>query len=386
VQSADILTIFKAIFLKINDMLDKLLQYTLGHTNGNAAKARGSFKIVDGELIEIEKSTPAHKDNAGNPSRRKTDRGDPDASDSSQKSTEDESGHSGKQKTLQNAPESQNDDPDVHTTEPYKINASKGRPHALSGFFLTLRSAGRSKRTIEGYKSDLRSWERYVMGNKISSVYNLKVKDIEAEIAYKDINTARRHIAALKTLAKWHLRNGHPALHIELEKLMLPKGKSRIPKAKEAKEFIEIREQAKELTRQGNRRGIWLGLMLNCGLRISEIQTAVPGADWVQVRGKGDKERRIPCPPWLVKAMIDSPGSGRKGYMKKRQIIDRELRTLGHTHFHSLRHTYATILLHRGMLLDEIQKLLGHSSISTTQIYAQTKLPEGVNELLENDD
>lgn len=367
-------------------MLDKLLQYALGHENGQVAKTGKSFKIVDGELIEIEKSTPAHKDNAGNPSRRKTDRGDPDAPGSSQKSTADKSGHSGKQKTLQNAPESQNDDPDVHITEPYKINASKGRPHALSGFFLTLRSAGRSKRTIEGYKSDIRSWERYVMGNKISSVYNLKVKDIEAAIAYKDINTARRHIAALKTLAKWHLRNGHPALHIELEKLILPKGKSRIPKAKEAKEFIEIREQAKELTRQGNRRGIWLGLMLNCGLRISEIRTAVPGADWVQVRGKGDKERRIPCPPWLVKAMIDSPGSGRKGYMKKRQIIDRELRKLGHTHFHSLRHTYATILLHRGMLLDEIQKLLGHSSISTTQIYAQTKLPEGVNELLENDD
>jgi len=94
-------------------MLEKLLQYTLGHTNGNAAKARGSFKIVDGELIEIEKSPPAHNDNTGNPSSRKTDRRGPDAPDSSQKSTADKSGHSGKQKTLQNAPESQNDDPDV---------------------------------------------------------------------------------------------------------------------------------------------------------------------------------------------------------------------------------------------------------------------------------
>lgn len=366
-------------------MIKKLLQYTLGQQNGQTGKPGGSFKIVDGELIVIEKSEPALQDNAGNPSGKKKARGDPDAPGSSKNPDAETSGLSGKQKTPQNAPETPIDDLDVHTPGPYKINASKGRPHALSGFFLTLRSAGRSKRTIEGYTSDLRSWARYVKGNKLSSVYNLKVKDIEAAIAYKDINTSRRHIAALKTLAKWHLRNGHPVLHIELEKLILPKGKSRIPKAKEAADFIKIREQAKELARQGDRRGIWLGLMLNCGLRISEIQTAVPGADWVQVRGKGDKERRIPCPPWLVKAMIDNPGSGRKGYMKKRQIIDRELRKLGHTHFHSLRHTYATILLHRGMSLDEIQKLLGHSSIVTTQIYAQTKLPEGVIELLEND-
>lgn len=367
-------------------MIKKLLQYTLGQQNGQPAKPGGAFKIVDGELIEIEKSKLAPRDNAENPPRKKTSPADPDAPGPSKKPAAEKSGQSGKQKKPQNAPDTQNDGIDVYTPEPYKLNASKGRPHALSGFFLTLRSSGRSKRTIEGYKSDLRGWERYVIENKKSSVYSLKIKDIEAAIAYKDVNTSRRHIAALKTLAKWHLRNGHPALHIELEKLIMPKGKSRIPKAKEATAFSEIREQAKDLARQGDRRGLWLGLMLNCGLRISEIQTAVPGADWVQVRGKGDKERRIPCPPWLVKAMIDSPGSGRKGYMKKRQIIDRELRKLGHTHFHSLRHTYATILLHRGMSLDEIQKLLGHSSIVTTQIYAQTKLPEGVIELLEHND
>jgi site-specific recombinase XerD len=367
-------------------MIKKLLQYTLGHhSKEQTTKSADSFKIIDGELIEIEESKPALQDNAGKPSGKKTVPGDPDVSGSSKKTEAQKPGQSRKQKKPQNASDTHNEGKDVHTTGPYKVNASKGRPYALSGFYLTLRSAGRSKRTIEGYASDIRGWERYVIENKITSVYSLKVKNIEAAIAYNDVNTARRHIAALKALAKWHLRNGHPALHIECEKLIMPRGKSRIPHAKEAKEFSTIREQSKKLSAEGDRRGIWLGLMLNCGLRISEIQTAVPGADWVQVRGKGDKERRIPCPPWLVKSMIDSPGTGRKGYMKKRQIIDRELRKLGHTHFHSLRHTYATILLHRGMLLDEIQKLLGHSSISTTQIYAQTKLPEGVIELLEND-
>ena len=189
----------------------------------------------------------------------------------------------------------------------------------------------------------------------------------------------------MKQLAKWYLRDGYPSLHLELQKLIMGRGKARIPHAKSEEEYIKAREEAKGLCKEGDRRGIWLGLKLVCGLRISEIQTAVPGKDWVQVRGKGGKERRIPCPPWLISAMVKSPGLSRGGYMKKRQIIDRELRKIGYPHAHSLRHTYATILLHRGLSLDEIQKLLGHASISTTQIYAKTKLPEGVNELLEAD-
>ncbi len=52
---------------------------------------------------------------------------------------------------------------------------------------------------------------------------------------------------------------------------------------------------------------------------------------------------------------------------------------------HSLRPTYATILLERGVKIDEIQVLLGHASISTTQVYARTQIPEGINEILSAD-
>ena len=70
-------------------------------------------------------------------------------------------------------------------------------------------------------------------------------------------------------------------------------------------------------------------------------------------------------------------------YRKKRQIVDKHQRAIGFTHVHTLRHTYATTLLQRGVKIEEIQKLLGHSSIATTQTYAAAQLPENVVEVLE---
>ena len=358
-------------------MIRRLLQYTLAHLSKTPDSKADPVEIVDGIIISA--TTEIVADGSGSSGAAKT--GDPPKVPASIASS---SKH--KETALPNAPGSPNADEDDITPGPESVEQKRGRPPALDGFFLTLKAAGRSERTLKGYASDLRFWRRISVKSG-KPLYKLSIKDIEGAIAGLDINTARRHIAALKGLAKWYLRDGHPVLFIELQKLMMGKGKARIPRAKSSAEYITIRDRAKKLVQENDRRGIWVGLMIVCGLRISEIQTAVPGKDWVQLRGKGDKERRVPCPPWLITAMARSPGLGWKGYMKKRQVIDKNLRKLDYSynHFHSLRHTYATILLHRGVALEEIQKLLGHSSIATTQIYAKTKMPEGINEILEKD-
>lgn len=259
---------------------------------------------------------------------------------------------------------------------------SKGRTRKIDGFYLTLKAAGKAKRTIENYRSDLRIWQK-VAEKKRTSLYNLKLKDIEEAIAGKDINTVKRHVSSLKQLAKWYLRDGFPLLHIECEKIMLGRGKARIPKAKSDEEFVRIREEAKELISVGKREGIWLGLFIMCGLRISEIETVVPGKDFITVIGKGNKERKVPAPKWILQAMKEFKAEGKGGYKKKKAIIDRYLRKMGYTNLHSLRHTFATVLLHEDVPLQEIQLLLGHSSISTTQIYAKTKINKEVTNVLE---
>jgi len=263
-----------------------------------------------------------------------------------------------------------------------KIKLKQGRPKKIDGFFLFLKSAGRSKNTVRGYKSDLRYWKG-IAKSKNKTIYSLSLEDIEEANAGEDINTVKRRISALKQLAKWYLRDDFPKLHIELQKVVLGKGKQRIPKAKSEEEFIKIREEAKALIAKGKREGIWLALMLMCGLRISEIQTVELGEDFITVIGKGNKERRVPAPKWLLKALRRFKAEGRGGYKQRKTVVDRYLRDLGYDHFHSLRHTFASILLDRGLALDEIQVLLGHASISTTQIYAQTKVNQEAVKVLE---
>jgi integrase/recombinase XerC len=156
-------------------------------------------------------------------------------------------------------------------------------------------------------------------------------------------------------------------------------------------------------TRAGEERASWvlardaavLALLYGCGLRISEA-LGLTGADLVatsdsalRVTGKGGKTRLVPVLPVVVEAIteykrlcpyhLDAEGPlfrGAKGGPLNPAIIQREMRRLRSALNlpdtatpHALRHSFATHLLGRGGDLRTIQKLLGHASLSTTQIY-----------------
>lgn len=245
-------------------------------------------------------------------------------------------------------------------------------------YFEYLDSLQKSKNTIETYKYGYEYWRK----STAKKLEHLKEDDIKTIIVKLDKNTAKNRICCLQNYAKFCLKNGNEKLFLELQKLDRIGSKKRIPKHKSRENFIELTAKAKDLINQKNRCGLWIAFMLNCGLRISEIEHAQRGSDYIQVVGKGDKERRVPAPSYLLHAM-QHIGQGRGGWRKNRTIISRELRKLNINHPHSLRHTYATMLLREGLTIQQIQQLLGHESIATTQIYARTQLPENVVKTLE---
>ena len=148
------------------------------------------------------------------------------------------------------------------------------------------------------------------------------------------------------------------------------------------------------MTETRRRYELLFGLLLNSGLRISEalalkasdVRLVAGTAQSVRVIGKGNKERLVPLPEafgavlgfWLkdrargddvfARALGQKPVSAQaaRAYLRgmlKKAGIDKKISP------HKLRHTYATHLLDAGAELVDIQALLGHESVATTQIY-----------------
>jgi site-specific recombinase XerD len=262
--------------------------------------------------------------------------------------------------------------------------AKKGRLPKIERFWDHLDVAGRGKRTIQEYKYEWKWWEAEALKKK-RTVYSLRVKDIEEILKGLNPSTNRRKIAFLRTLSKWYLREGHPLLHTEIWKITSPKIPKSLPKDKGTEDFERLREKAKKLISDKDRIGIWIALKLVCGLRISEIQTAkASGKGFIQVMGKGQKERLVPAPDWIIKGMKKIPADGRGGWRKERKLIWYHLAKIDLKNPHSLRHTCASELLRRDMKIEEIKEFLGHENIATTNIYARSVVPTRAAELLDS--
>jgi site-specific recombinase XerD len=206
---------------------------------------------------------------------------------------------------------------------------------------------------------------------------------MEAILKGKDPSTTRRKIAFLRTLSKWYLREGYPRLHEETWKITLPRLPKRLPKDLGAEEFEKLREKAKKLISEKDRAGLWIALKLMCGLRISEIQTAKAKGEFIQVSGKGRKERLVPAPSWILAGMKKIHQSGKDGWRQDRFLIWYHLSKMGLRNPHSLRHTCASQLMRKGLKIEEIKEFLGHENIATTNIYARAVVPDRAVKLLD---
>lgn len=269
-------------------------------------------------------------------------------------------------------------DPIEEESEETPPQVTKGRLPHTDKYWTTLKTAGRGKRTIQEYQYEYKWWISQAK-RKGKMLYYLKIEDIESLLEPLQANTLRRKIAFLKGLGKWYLRAGKNKLHIELSKFVNPKIHKRLPADLGEEKFEELQLKAIELCKKKERVGIWLGLMLTCGLRISEIKTVKVLGNSITVIGKGDKERKLPVLLWLLKALKSTKKSGAGGWAKSRTLIYTEIKKRFEIKPHSLRHTFASQLLRESVSIEQVKELLGHENVATTNIYAKIDInPDSV--------
>ncbi|MEN3931561.1 tyrosine recombinase XerC [Microvirga sp. W0021] len=268
-----------------------------------------------------------------------------------------------------------------------------------------------SPKTIEAYARDLRQFLGFLcahLGEEITieGFINLKPLDIRAFLADRrkgDIQSRSimRQLAALRSFARFAEREGH-GIASAFSAISSPKTPQNLPRPlapQTAKAMTETELRAGEEREQWilARDAAVLSLLYGSGLRISEAlqikrQDAPIGKiDTITVIGKGGKTRSVPVIPTVQKAIESylescpytlSPTGplfvgARGGALSPRIIqlaVQRMRGALGLPESatpHALRHSFATHLLSRGGDLRGIQELLGHASLSTTQLYTK---------------
>jgi len=271
---------------------------------------------------------------------------------------------------------------------------------------------GHADTTCYNYNSDLNIWIAWLTEEELDW-RKCKPTDVEHFVSYLSKNNTGAHavarkISCLSTFYKWAKRRDH----VQDDPIYLidkPKRPSRIPVWLEPEEqdafmkatrnyddipetifgrsrasSVKIRQRYELLFELIQKSGLRISEAL--GVKISDIRVVDGIAKSVRVIGKGDKERQVPLPESfgrvLAVSIVDkyreeylfAKKSGGKpigqhaarAYLKKlteKAGINKKVTP------HKLRHTYATRLLENDVQLIDIQALLGHESIATTQIY-----------------
>lgn len=253
-----------------------------------------------------------------------------------------------------------------------------------------------SNNTILSYHNDLKIYLKFL---KDKSVLKVQEKDVQIflnqERQDKNSRTIAHLLTVLNNFYQFLLKNQYLSKN-PVEYIELPKLKKTLPIVLSHEE-IESLLDIELVTKYDYRNKAMLELLYSSGLRVSELVNLTVydvqlSENIVRIIGKGGKERIVPIDDYATKYLTIYMNEYRPQLLKKQITNDLFLNNLGRkisrqsmfkiiqqialkkgirTHFspHTLRHSFATHLLENGADLRSIQELLGHSSISTTQIY-----------------
>jgi len=259
---------------------------------------------------------------------------------------------------------------------------------------------GLSVNSISSYENDLGQYLKFLQQLKIDNPKNIDRKTINDFLFYRRsriaVRSISRMLSAIKSFHRFLLREkitiSDPSSLIET-----PKTEKTIPSFL-TKEEVEEMLKAPNLKKvQGIRDRAILELMYASGLRVTELATLKESdinleVGFVKCKGKGSKERIVPLgqvaqrflKKYLTEARIKLLGKrinpnlflaqggrnlSRQSIWKTIKEMVRKARIKKAVSPHTLRHSFATHLLEGGADLRSVQEMLGHVSISTTQIY-----------------
>ncbi|MBN7806123.1 tyrosine recombinase XerC [Agrobacterium rosae] len=263
-----------------------------------------------------------------------------------------------------------------------------------------------SDNTVEAYERDTRQFLMFMTGylghpTRINDVSNLRAVDLRAFLASRrkegaGARSLGRHLAGLRSFLRYLEKKGLVNA-AGATAMRSPKQPKSLPKPLTDRQALTITTTEAQLSEEpwiAARNAAVLALLYGCGLRISEALGLTPadltsGTRSLRVTGKGNKMRIVPLLPVVLEAVdayrtlcpyhlpTDEPlFVGARGAKLQPAIIQREMQKLrgafglpDNATPHALRHSFATHLLAGGGDLRTIQELLGHASLSTTQIY-----------------
>lgn len=259
---------------------------------------------------------------------------------------------------------------------------------------------GLSDNTIHAYRRDIAKFAEFASrrGLATKDVRRGDVVDFLGSLYRKglDSRSVARHLVTIRNFFRFALTEGYidddPAATIES-----PKFRRSLPEFLSLEEVDRLLQHPDATTIVGMRDKAMIELMYSCGLRVSElcglrVSDLQMEAGCLRCVGKGDKERLVPVGRQALQAVREYLRAARpkllrggsqphlflnqKGHPVDRIAFWKMLRDHGRQAGlrkaltpHMLRHSFATHLLDRGADLRAVQMMLGHSDISTTQIY-----------------
>jgi integrase/recombinase XerD len=260
---------------------------------------------------------------------------------------------------------------------------------------------GLAKNTLEAYRRDLAQYATWLRAEHRKTLLEGNVADVQAYLGHlfrkkSRASSAARLLSSLKRFYRYCLRQGRikadPTLRIDTPKL--PRG---LPKSLTEEDVEELLAAPRADQPLGLRDRAMLETLYASGLRVSELVALKLGQvsqdmGVVRVVGKGSKERLVPLGEeaiaWIRRYLKESRPHLLRGRAADDLFVTARGRAMSRQMFwnllrryaaraslkksispHTLRHAFATHLLNHGADLRVVQLLLGHSDISTTQIY-----------------